>query len=53
MIGGFLWAYVIGGLCTLVSQMDPDKAAFAQDFDRTNQMLQDLKLSPQVTCTII
>ena len=28
VVGGFLWAYVIGGICTVVGSMDTDKAKF-------------------------
>jgi len=45
--GGFLWAYVIGGICNVVSNMDVDKRQFQQDFDRVNSMLNDLGMPHQ------
>jgi hypothetical protein len=50
--GGFLWAYVIGGICNVVSNMDVDKRQFQQDFDRVNNMLMDLGL-PQQFCLYV
>mmetsp|Transcript_9202 Transcript_9202/g.20782 ORF Transcript_9202/g.20782 Transcript_9202/m.20782 type:complete len:591 (-) Transcript_9202:813-2585(-) len=45
VVGGFLWAYVIGGICTVVGSMDTDKAKFQSDFDRINFMLKDLGMT--------
>lgn len=45
IIGGFLWAYVIGGICTVVGSMDTDRAKFQSDFDRINYMLRDLGMT--------
>ena len=42
--GGFLWAYIIGGLCSLVSNMNLDKLEFQQDYDRINDMMSDMNL---------
>mmetsp|Transcript_32682 Transcript_32682/g.41975 ORF Transcript_32682/g.41975 Transcript_32682/m.41975 type:complete len:757 (+) Transcript_32682:158-2428(+) len=50
--GGFLWAYVIGGICTLVATMNFDKRRFQQDFDRVNSMLNDLGM-PASFCTYV
>jgi len=45
IIGGFLWAYIIGGICTVVGSMDTDGAKFQSDFDRINYMLKDLGMT--------
>ena len=37
--GGFIWAYIIGGLCSLVASSDPCKIEFQQNYDRINVMI--------------
>lgn len=52
ILGGFLWAYVIGGICNVVSSMNVDTRQFQQDFDRVNAMLDDLGM-PASFCVYV
>ena len=33
LIGGFMWAYIIGAVCGTVATMDPNKVKYQQRYD--------------------
>merc|ERR1719159_2155634 len=44
LIGGVLWASIIGSLCGVVANMDPQLTEFRQTYDSMNLMMEDQKL---------
>ena len=33
LVGGFMWAYIIGAVCGTVATMDPNKVKYQQRYD--------------------
>ena len=44
LLGGFMWAFIIGAVCGTVSTMDIKRIEFQQKFDQVNFMLSDLAI---------
>jgi len=42
--GGLLWAYIIGSICGVASNLDPHETAFKQLYDNLNYMMEDQDL---------
>lgn len=47
-VGGFFWAFIIGGVCGIVSNMDKVKTQYHQTFDSMNFMLKDLRVNSEI-----
>lgn len=50
--GGILWAYIIGSVCGVVSNMDPHETAFRQVYDNLNFMMEDQKITQKLRLRI-
>jgi len=46
LIAGFVWAYIVGSVVSLLSQLDPDNAQFKQTMDELNGLIENRNLSP-------
>jgi hypothetical protein len=44
LFGGILWAYIIGSICGIVSNMDPSESDFRANYDAINYMMRDQNL---------
>eukprot|EP00930_Biecheleria_cincta_P097694 TRINITY_DN89397_c0_g1_i1.p1 TRINITY_DN89397_c0_g1~~TRINITY_DN89397_c0_g1_i1.p1 ORF type:complete len:519 (+),score=29.60 TRINITY_DN89397_c0_g1_i1:61-1617(+) len=45
ILSGFVWAYVIGMICSIISNLDAETAAFEADMDSVNAMLKEQHVS--------
>eukprot|EP00929_Paragymnodinium_shiwhaense_P063898 TRINITY_DN31978_c0_g1_i1.p1 TRINITY_DN31978_c0_g1~~TRINITY_DN31978_c0_g1_i1.p1 ORF type:complete len:811 (+),score=112.50 TRINITY_DN31978_c0_g1_i1:340-2433(+) len=41
LVSGYVWAYIVGSVVTLLSSLDPYGVAFKQEMDDVNSMLKD------------
>mmetsp|Transcript_7763 Transcript_7763/g.21950 ORF Transcript_7763/g.21950 Transcript_7763/m.21950 type:complete len:461 (+) Transcript_7763:1-1383(+) len=48
LIAGFVWAYIVGSVVSLLSQIDPDNALFKQRMDQLNVLMDQRNLSPKL-----
>lgn len=40
LISGFVWAYIVGSVCSVLAQIDPENARFKQTTDALNQVME-------------
>ena len=50
--GGLLWAFIIGSICGVASNLDPQETAFKQLYDNLNYMMEDQDLPQPVRLRI-
>merc|ERR1719352_480183 len=48
LTGSIMWAYIIGSVCGVVSNLDPFTTIFRQSYDNLNYMLDDHKIGTNV-----
>ena len=50
LIGGILWAYIIGSVCGVITNLNPHEIDFRQTYDNLNYMLHDQNITQGPPC---